>query len=664
MKDPRRFRTLVTVALWVLLIFGLHPVVLAGGDVTVTIAFTSRSELAQLAGRLDIWEVHYAVPGDDASGTVVARITPADATWLAEQGFGVGAVSQASAQPATVPAYPCYHTVDEIYAQLNTWAMTYPTLAELQDVGDSYENRPLYVLRLTNKATGLDKPVFFLMANIHGRELITSETALEFAKVMLEGYGIDPDVTWLLDHHRIEVMVSANPDGHIRNEAGLPWAYWRKNANPTYGLCGGMSFGIDLNRNSSFRWGGASPEPCGETYQGPSATSETETQAIEALIRTLFPDQRLPAADAPAPDDATGIFITLHSYSNLVLWPWGYTYDAAPNADQLARLGQKLASFNGYLPEQSVGLYPATGTTDDFAYGELGVAAYTFEIGSASDGFYPLCTRYEALIQPNLDALLYAAKVARTPYLTPAGPDTLQVVTYADVTAVPLVVTVTAQIDDRENGGQTVAGAEAYFDTPPWQGGTAYPLSATDGTYDAPVEAAAGTFTVTVPLDGLAPGHHLVFVRGMDAGGAWGPFSAAFIRAWTSVYLPLLVRAPLPRSEGAAPRRCLVCDACSLRCFCALCCVLPWGRSGRRPEGAPLRLRIRGDRRRSRTRPGWRRRWGRRPSFSSYCVSKLYSGPSRRRRPERPIEPRSRTLSMSRRRCRSKPSGPGSTVAA
>ena len=353
MKDPQRFRTSMIVALWALLIFGRSPVVLAGGDVTVTIAFTSRSELAQLAVRLDIWEVHYAVPGGDASGTVVARITPADAIWLAEQGFGVGAVSQASAQPATIPAYPCYHTVDEIYAQLNTWAMTYPTLAELQDVGDSYENRPLYMLRLTNKATGLDKPVFFLMADIHGRELITSETALEFAKVMLEGYGIDPDVTWLLDHHRIEVMVSANPDGHIRNEAGWPWAYWRKNANPTYGLCGGTSFGIDLNRNSSFRWGGASPEACGETYQGPSATSETETQAIEALIRTLFPDQRLPAADAPAPDDATGIFITLHSYSNLVLWPWGHTYDAAPNAGQLARLGQKLASFNGYLPEQS-----------------------------------------------------------------------------------------------------------------------------------------------------------------------------------------------------------------------------------------------------------------------------------------------------------------------
>ena len=172
------------------------------------------------------------------------------------------------------------------------------------------------------------------------------------------------------------------------------------------------------------------------------------------------------------------------------------------------------------------------------------MAAYTFEIGSASDGFYPLCTRYDALVQPNLDALLYAAKVARTPYLTPAGPDALQVVTDADLVTSSLVVTVTAQIDDRENGGQTVAGAEAYFDVPPWQGGVAYSLSATDGVFDTAAESAGAVFTVTVPSEGAAFGRHLVFVRGMDAGGAWGPFSAAFVRVWTSTYLPLVVRGP------------------------------------------------------------------------------------------------------------------------
>jgi carboxypeptidase T len=539
-----RCRYALTLILLVLLSLGHPAVVLADGGDVVTVSFGSRSELAQLAQRLDIWEVRYTTSssGEGVAGTVVARITTADGAWLAAEGFDVRIAGASAVEPATIPAYPCYHTIDEMVAQLNTWAGAYPALTELYTAGNSYEGRPLYVLRLTNQATGLDKPVFFLMANIHGRELITSETALQFVKLMLEGYGIDPDVTWLLDHQRIEVMVSANPDGHVRNETSF--TYWRKNANPTYGTCGGTSFGIDLNRNSSFQWGGASPEPCYETYQGPSAASETETQAIETLIQTLFPDQRLPALDAPAPDDATGIFITLHSYSNLVLWPWGHTTDLAPNADQLARLGRKLATYNGYFPEQAIGLYPTTGTTDDFAYGELGVASYTFEMGDSDDGFYPSCDRHDALIEPNLDALLYAAKVARTPYLTAAGPDALQVSAGVDLAATPPVITVTAQIDDQENGGQAVAGAEAYFDVLPWDGGVAHSLTATDGTFDAALESAGGTFTVTASSGGLATGRYLVFVRGMDADGAWGPFSAAFVRVWTSVYLPLVVRAP------------------------------------------------------------------------------------------------------------------------
>jgi carboxypeptidase T len=532
------------------------------GDGVVQILFTSPAELALLAQHLDIWEVIHAlqdgashdVPG---AGTVVAWITTADAIWLAERGFIVEPSPLLTVQPATIPGTPCYRTVDELYAQLAAWAADYPTLTELYTVGDSYEGRPLLVMRLMRQQTDeLERPVFFLMANIHGRELITPEVAMAFIALLLEGYGVDPDVTWLLDHHRIEVLVSANPDGHVRNETGYPWAYWRKNANPSYGLCGGTTFGIDLNRNSSFAWGGASSYPCAETYQGPEAVSETETQAVQALIRELFPDQREPAPDAAAPDDATGLFITLHSYSNLVLWPWGHTYTDAPNAAQLAQLGRKLASYNGYIAEQaSRQLYLASGTTDDFAYGELGVAAYTFEIGSRLDGFYPPCSRYDALVQPNLGALLYAAKVARTPYLTPAGPDTLEVTALGVTYGEKLVLTVTAQVDDRQTGELAIAGAEVTYGVPPWEGGTAYPLRADDGAFDSAVESVSGKVVVTLPAPaaGAASGTStagapLVFVRGRDAGGAWGPVSAAFVEIagegeWKTLYLPAVMRA-------------------------------------------------------------------------------------------------------------------------
>jgi carboxypeptidase T len=88
---------------------------------------------------------------------------------------------------------------------------------------------------------------------------------------------------------------------------------------------------------------------------------------------------------------------------------------------QLQTLGRKFAYWNGYSPEQSVGLYPNDGASDDHAYGTFGVAAYTIELGTA---YFQSCIEFENTILPaNIPALIYAAKVARTPYLTPSGPD-------------------------------------------------------------------------------------------------------------------------------------------------------------------------------------------------------------------------------------------------
>ncbi len=504
-----------------------RPSMAQGESGAVRVYFRSQEDLEQLARRLDLWEVHRE------AGYVVAYVTPTDRAWLSERRFVVGEEPAPRYHLETIPGYSCYRTVEEIEAQLDAWASRYPEIARLSTIGYSYEERPLTVVHLTNRSTSGEKPRFFLMANIHGRELITNELALQFIAYLLENYGSDPDVTWLLDEHEIDVLVSANPDGHVRNERGRPWAYWRKNANPTNGACDYSSsyhHGIDLNRNSSYKWGNAGIHPCSETYQGPSAASESETQAVQEFMLSIFEDQRGPRNSDAAPDDATGVFITLHSYSNLVLWPWGHSYSAAPNAHQLEALGRKLASFNGYTPQSSSALYLTTGSTDDWAYGELGVASFTFEVGSTSDGFYPLCSRYDALIQPNLDALLYAAKVARTPYVTALGPDVQAV----RVENAPLLQgrpsLIRATVDDEDNGGQYVVGAELYVDVPPWDGGTPYPLAAADGAFDSPVEEVAGE----LPPAALKAGRHLLYVRGRDAGGVWGPLSAAFVDVYLS----------------------------------------------------------------------------------------------------------------------------------
>jgi hypothetical protein len=499
-----------------------------GGEV-VRIPFTSQAQLERLTSRLDVWEVHRD------EGYLVAFVGPQDHAWLTQAGFAFQVNPTSLLHSDTIADYACYRTIDQLYTQLSDWTAQYPDIASLSTIGHSFENRELKVMRLTHHSTTGFKPRFFLMANIHGRELITNETAMVFIQKLLQGYGNDPDITWLLDYDEIDVLVSANPDGHVKNEQNLS-LYWRKNTHP-YGSC--TFYGVDLNRNSDFEWGGAgaSNVPCEETYRGPTAHSEPETQAVENFVQSLFLDQRGPGESDAAPITTTGVLITLHSYGNLVLWPWGWTSTAAPNSTQLQKFGQKLAAFNGYTPQQAVGLYPTSGTTDDWAYGELGLASYTFEIGSDSDGFYPDCLRYNELIQPNVSALLYAAKVARMPYLTPFGPDATGVTLSLTTTGSIALVTVQATL----SGGQIISAAEAYVDTPPWAGGAPHILTATDAAFDANVEPVSGTF----PTVGLAPGRHIIFVRGQDAAGSWGPISAAFGEPSAlpySVFLPMVVR--------------------------------------------------------------------------------------------------------------------------
>lgn len=512
----------------------------AEGPVVVRVEFDSPEQLRALAGELDVWEVHHD------EGYLVALVEPHQYLSLDSAGYRLQVEEALSIHPDTIPGYPCYRTIDELYADLDQIAADHPGLTLLQTIGTSYEGRPIKVLRITNEAIVKTKPVFFLMANIHGRELITPETAMVFIDFLLDNHDVDPDVTWLLDHHEIDVSVSTNPDGHVKNEPGLPWTWWRKNTQP-YGSCSPDAIGVDLNRNHSFKWYGCGDEscsssnPCSDLYRGPSLASEPETQVVETYVRTLFPDQRGPADTDPAPLDATGVFITLHSYGNLVLWPWGWTDTVAPNAAGLEALGRKMASYNGYAPDQAAGLYATDGTSDDWAYGELGVAAYTFEIGSRSDGFYPSCSRYDALIQPNIPALLYAATVARTPYLTSHGPDALSVEVDAGLVSGGERVHLTATVDDGDNGGQAIMAAEYYVDVPPWDGGLAYPLSASDGAFGSIVEAVEAE----VSTEGWLPGRHMLFVRGRDLAGNWGPVSAVFVETdiqMHEVLLPLMLR--------------------------------------------------------------------------------------------------------------------------
>jgi len=522
------------------------------GFFVVRAYYTDKRSVRALAGWREPWEVN------EELGYVVVGVTRGEMARLRAIGFRVQVdwrLTEAFLHPAQAPlsqnggiaGFPCYRTVEETYASMRALAKKAPALAAVIDIGDSWEKvnpggkdgYDLLVLRLTNSQIHGQKPKLFIMTSVHAREYTPAELNMRFAEYLVENYGKDADVTWLLDYHEIHLLVQANPDGRKQAETGL---LWRKNTNATYCVSGVKKYGnypfeypgADLNRNFSYGWHGCNNDSCSsgneckETYRGPSAASEPETQAIENYLKQIFPDQRGASRDARVSDDATGVFLDIHSYSGLVLWPWGFGQDA-PNGAALRTLGRKFAFFNHYSPKRAAALYETDGSTLDYAYGELGLSAFTFELGSS---FFEECRVFtNTILRDNLPALLYAAKVARKPYLLPKGPDVVDLHVEPGAEA----VTVTAVIDDsrynNSNGRedtQPIAQAAYYLDVPPWDLAhhpVSHPLAARDGAFDETSEEVRAVIDTST----WSNARHILYVRGQDADGNQGPVSAIFI---------------------------------------------------------------------------------------------------------------------------------------
>ncbi|MEM7535547.1 MAG: M14 family zinc carboxypeptidase [Chloroflexota bacterium] len=560
--------------------------------VVASLSFVDLPDLYRLTAELDVWEV------DHPTQRIVALIQPAEQQALKAQGYTLdidldrtfhlwalpsnierARNSRTSNQEGTIPGYACYRTVEKTHSDMAQLAIDYPDLVEWFVIGESWEKInaeshddvegpgfDIYALRITDKTfeTPVEKPKLFILSEVHARELVTSEIVARFAERLVAQYGKDPDITWLLQYNEVHMIPVANPDGRKEAEKGL---WWRKNKNRT-GCASDRPFtsyyGVDINRNGSFKWnecassGCSTSNVCRDTYRGTAPASEPETQAYETYVRELYEDRRGPNDDDPAPDNISGVFLTLHSYSELVIFPWGWTTQPPPNYDQLTTLGRKFGYYTNYetcqVGEQSC-LYLADGTGDDWAYGELGLPAYTFELGR---NFFERCSYFENNIIPgNMDSYLYALKAARLPFQTSKGPEIVDVsldratITQGD----PIILQAVADDGRYYSGGhgdegvQPIVAAHYTIDTPSWlvSGITdtmpmtdtmpitdttlatmTVPLSSTrsapwamtasDGLFDTSRE----TISATIDTSNLSVGQHLIFVEGQDADGNWG----------------------------------------------------------------------------------------------------------------------------------------------
>ncbi|GAA4574103.1 hypothetical protein GCM10023176_40450 [Micromonospora coerulea] len=314
------------------------------------------------------------------------------------------------------PADSNYHDYAELTALVNQVVADHPAIARKTSIGTSYEGRDLMAVKISdNVGTDENEPEILFNAQQHAREHLTVEMAIYLLNLFTDSYGSDSRITTIVNSREIWIVPSVNPDGSEYDIATGSYRSWRKNRQPN---SGSTYVGTDLNRNWSYQWGccgGSSGSTSSETYRGPSAFSAPETNALRNFVnsRVVGGVQQLKAN------------IDFHTYSELVLWPFGYTTSNTPtgmSADQystFATIGQQMAATNNYTPEQSSDLYIADGTSIDWMWAAHGIWAYTFEMypGSATGGgFYPPDEVIPAQTSRNREAVLLLSEYADCPY--------------------------------------------------------------------------------------------------------------------------------------------------------------------------------------------------------------------------------------------------------
>jgi hypothetical protein len=323
-----------------------------------------------------------------------------------------------------------YRTVSQLDAAGSTLAANYPQLCSQFVLPEpSVQGRPVHALRL-RAGGGENRRGVLLVGGTHARELMNPDLLIELAVDLVAGYltGNDvilggrawpaADIRLILETIDLFLLPCVNPDGrhYVMTVDGL----WRKNRRDNPGTA---CDGVDLNRNADLLWGvtegQTSCAPCADIYCGPSAFSEPETRNVRHLLGAHSID----------------CFADVHSYSELVLHPWGHaptqTGDATKRFTTLPtatcqpitdpsyaeymtprdllrfetvgdRIVQAIADVRGrhYTRETGVALYPTTGTLSDYAYArhiadgaQRKTYGFTLETGpwqgNVADSFHP-----------------------------------------------------------------------------------------------------------------------------------------------------------------------------------------------------------------------------------------------------------------------------------
>jgi len=263
-----------------------------------------------------------------------------------------------------------YHTYDEIAAFLTNLTSVYSTIAKfIPSIGKTVQGRDIYGIVITGTATGAKKKLFF-SGGQHAREWVAPATSLYIINQLITQYSTVASVKALLDSTIIHFVPLVNPDGYVYTWSGTANRLWRKNRRANTG----GTYGVDLNRNWNDHWGGdgSSGTPSSDTYRGTAPFSEPESTAVSNYVLANGPFNGA---------------IDYHSYSQLILRPYGWTTALPPN-DALAKtvgdtIRARILAVNNvaYTSQPSWQLYYTSGTAQDWYYSQAKVPlSYTIEL--------------------------------------------------------------------------------------------------------------------------------------------------------------------------------------------------------------------------------------------------------------------------------------------
>jgi len=238
-------------------------------------------------------------------------------------------------------------------------------------IGKTYQGRTIYGVQISGKTTA-GQPGIFYDGGIHAREWISPATVGYLLYQLVSLYGQDAEVTTLVDNIVWTIVPIFNADGYQYTWGGD--RMWRKTRMPNKGS---VCVGTDPCRNAATGWGGggSSGDPCDETYRGTKAFDQPEVAAMSNYIKGL--------------GNVKG-YINFHSYSQLYMGPWGWTFNLPPQQDYNAQmdLGRRavaaIKATHGVTYEAgpiASTIYQASGVISDWVYDQAKcLYAYSCEL--------------------------------------------------------------------------------------------------------------------------------------------------------------------------------------------------------------------------------------------------------------------------------------------